>query len=167
MPTNFWMFFIAALIPMLTGFLWYNPKTFEPAWKKVNSFTDADLEDGNMGIIFGVSYLFNVMIAFALSGIVIHQTSIFQMMMPEVMEAGSAAQGQFNELMSVYGNHHRNFGHGVVHGVIITLFFVMPMIGVNALFERRGFKYIFIHTGYWLITLSLMGGLLCETLKYT
>lgn len=166
MPTNFWMFFVAALIPMVTGFLWYNPKTFEPAWKKVNNFTDKDLEGGNMAVIFGASYLFNVLIGFALSGIVIHQTGVFQMMMPEVMEAGSAAESQFRELMNQYGNHHRSFRHGVIHGVIITLFFVMPMIGVNALFERRGFKYIFIHTGYWLITLSLMGGLLCKTLNY-
>ncbi|MEM1124806.1 MAG: DUF1761 domain-containing protein, partial [Bacteroidota bacterium] len=34
---------------------------------------------------------------------------------------------------------------------------------MNALFERRGWKYIWIHTGYWFITLALIGGLLCAT----
>lgn len=33
---------------------------------------------------------------------------------------------------------------------------------INALFERRGFKYIAIHTGYWLITLAIIGGLMCQ-----
>jgi hypothetical protein len=31
----------------------------------------------------------------------------------------------------------------------------------NALFERKGWKYIWINTGYWVITVSIMGGILC------
>ncbi|MEM1124805.1 MAG: DUF1761 domain-containing protein [Bacteroidota bacterium] len=80
--------------------------------------------------------------------------------------SGSAAQQQFNELMAQYGDHHRSFGHGALHGGIIALFAALPLIGINALFERRGWKYIWIHTGYWFITLALIGGLLCATLDY-
>jgi len=30
------------------------------------------------------------------------------------------------------------------------------------MFERRGFKYIAIHGGYWMLTLGLMGGIICQ-----
>ena len=35
------------------------------------------------------------------------------------------------------------------------------VIGINALFERKGFKYIAINAGYWILCLGLMGGVLC------
>ncbi|HRN41812.1 MAG TPA: DUF1761 family protein [Vicingus sp.] len=30
------------------------------------------------------------------------------------------------------------------------------------MFERKGFKYIAINSGYWIITLGLMGGVICQ-----
>jgi hypothetical protein len=82
------------------------------------------------------------------------------------MESGSAEMIAFNDLMTQYGGNFRTFGHGAGHGVMFTVLFVLPLIAINALFERRGWKYIFIHTGFWLINLALMGGLLCATLVY-
>ena len=119
-----------------------------------------------MPLILGLSYLFSCFIAFMMAGVVIHQGGAFGMMYPEVMESGSATQQHFNELMQQYGENSRSFKHGVIHGVITVLFFVTPIIAINALFERRGWKYILIHTGYWLITLALVGGLICSTLEY-
>ncbi|MEM9547317.1 MAG: DUF1761 domain-containing protein, partial [Bacteroidota bacterium] len=116
--------------------------------------------------IMGLAYFFSVLISFAMTGIVIHQGGAFAMMYPEVLESGSAAQIQFNELMEVYGGNSRSFKHGVIHGVFTTIFFVTPLIAINALFERRGWKYILIHAGYWLITLALVGGVICSTLEY-
>ncbi len=89
------------------------------------------------------------------------------MMFPEILEAGSAAQTEYNELMTRYGDAQRGFKHGMVHGSIISFFFVLPLITINSLFERRGWKYIFIHFGYWLICLLLMGGLLCQVLEFS
>lgn len=166
MPTNFYMIFVAALIPMVIGAVYYHPKVVGGAWMKVNGFTEESLKGGNMAIIFGVSFLFSLFMAFIMQSFVIHQTVTFSMMMPEALEAGSQAQADFAALMSKYGDAHRSFGHGAVHGVFLTIFFVLPILGINALFERRGWKYIFIHAGYWLITLMLMGGLLCQTLEY-
>jgi hypothetical protein len=42
------------------------------------------------------------------------------------------------------------------------LFFALPVMGTNALFERKGFKYIAINVGYWTVTLALMGGVICH-----
>ena len=102
--------------------------TILPGWMKINGFTEESLEGGKMGVIFGVSYIFCVMIAMLLSGMVIHQTAVFQMMMPDIAEAGSEAQQQFNELMSQYGNNFRSFSHGAVHGGFAAVFFGMWLV---------------------------------------
>ena len=166
MPTNFYMFFVAGLIPLIVGFIWYNPKVFGNAWMKVNNFTPEFAGGGNKAVIFGVSYLFSVMLAFILSSMVIHQGGAFSMMYPDVLESGSAVQNEFNQLMEKYGENSRDFKHGAIHGIIASIFFVLPLLGTIALFERRGWTYIFIHFGYWLICLILMGGLICSTLHY-
>lgn len=166
MPDNFYMFFITALIPLIIGFIWYNPKVMGTTWMKANGFKEEDLQGGNMLVIFGLSYLFGVFISLGLSGIVVHQTNVFQVMMPDVMETGNAAQQQYSDLMAIYGDRYRNWKHGALHGAVFTVFIALPLIAINALFERRGWKYIMIHFGYWLITLTLIGAVLCQTLVY-
>ncbi len=166
MPSNFYWFFIVALIPLLVGFLWYGKMMFGNKWMNINGFTEDDLQGGNMPVIFGVSYIFSVMVAFALSGLVIHQNGIAQSMMPDLMQSGSEAQQLFTQLMTEYGGRFRTFGHGALHGVVGAIFFVLPIIGINALFERRGWTYTFIHTGYWVVCLALMGGILCKVLEW-
>ena len=166
MPANFYMLFVAALIPLVIGAIYYHPKVLGKAWMKTNGFENSDLEGGNMPLIFGLTFLFSVLMAFTLSSIVIHQAAVLSMFMPEAMVLGSEDQVAYNDLMVLYGDRFRTFGHGAIHGTMLTLFFVFPLIAINALFERRGWKYIFIHSGFWLINLILMGGLLCATLKY-
>ena len=166
MPSNFYMYFVTALIPLIVGFAYYSPAVFGTAWMKVNNFTEEDLKGGNMVKILGLSYLLGILISFAMTGMVIHQNGVFQSMMPEVAESGSAMQVQFGELMTQFGDRFRTFGHGALHGLLAAVFFVLPIIGINALFERRGAKYTWIHFGYWAITLALVGGVLCKTLQY-
>jgi hypothetical protein len=42
---------------------------------------------------------------------------------------------------------------------------VLPVIGTNALFERKSGKYIFINWGYWAVSMTLMGGTICQWAK--
>ena len=67
--------------------------------------------------------------------------------------------------MELHGNDFRTFKHGAFHGTIGALFLALPILGINALFERRSFKYIAIHTGYWMLTMGLMGGVLCQFIE--
>jgi len=166
MPSNFWLFFLVGLIPLLVGAIYYHDALLGKKWRQLNGFTPEFLKQGNPIILFGVSYLLSVIISFAFSGIVVHQTSFFQTMMPEVMEEGSKANAYFEELMALYGNNFRNFRHGVTHGLLFSFLFVLPLLAINSLFERKGWSYIFIHFGYWLISLSLMGGVMSAYLKY-
>lgn len=166
MPTNFYMYFVAALIPMIIGAAYYHPKLMGGAWMKSNGFTLESLEGGNMPLIMGTAYLLSFVLVFGMTSSVIHQFSFSGLMMPEVLEPGSAIQQEFSELMQKYGDRHRTFSHGVVHGLISAIFFALPVIGIISAFERRGWKYVLIHFGYWAITLMLVGGVLCSTLKF-
>lgn len=166
MPTNFYMYFIVALIPLIVGAVYYHPKVLGTTWMNANGFTEESLQGANMPLIFGLSYVLSFILGFFLTSMVIHQGQVFSMMIPDIMESGSAAQQTFNDLMETYGDRYRTFSHGAVHGVITTVFFILPVLGINALFERRGWKYVLVHFGYWAISLALMGGVLCSTLEY-
>lgn len=49
---------VAAILPFLLGGLWYSPLLFGKAWMNENGFTDEDLEEGSQAKIFGLSFLF-------------------------------------------------------------------------------------------------------------
>ena len=38
-----WVYAVAALVPLLIGSIWYNPKVFGTAWMKATGFTDDKL----------------------------------------------------------------------------------------------------------------------------
>ena len=63
--------------------------------------------------------------------------------------------------MDKYGNNFRTFKHGFVHGILAGIFLALPLIAVNALFEKKGVAYIAINAGFWTINLALMGGVIC------
>lgn len=48
----------AAVLPFLLGGLWYSPVLFGKTWMKENGFTDEDLEKESQAKIFGLSFLF-------------------------------------------------------------------------------------------------------------
>ena len=61
MPTNFYMYFIAALIPLLVGTVYYHPKVFGNAWMKSNGFTEESLAGGNMPAILALAYFLGLL----------------------------------------------------------------------------------------------------------
>ena len=166
MSSTFYLYFIVAIVPMIVGYIYSTPKVLGTVWMKTNNFTDEYLKEANMAVVFGVSYLFSLIATFLLSRFVIHQSALFSLFVPEIMTSGSEAQATFNTIMETYGDAHRSFKQGLCHGIFISIMFLFPITGINALFERRGWKYIFIHTGYWFISLSIMGGLLCQFLVF-
>lgn len=158
MTPNFPALIVAALIPLIVGFIWYNPKIFGTAWMKACKFTEDDMKGANMPLIFGLTFLFSLMFSFLLPTLVVHQWNAASLFVGHETEATEAI---VNTILTDYGSLHRTVTHGLVHGIFLSLFFVLPIIGINALFERRGWKYILIHLGYWLIVLSAMSVIHC------
>lgn len=159
MGINFIALFVAAITTLVTGFIWYHPKVFGTVWMKENNFTQEELRGGNMLKIFGLTYVFSLMITMTLMSLTIHQSGAIAMIggPPEIENA----KPSFTAFMTDYGTAFRSFKHGVLHGFMTGLFFALPIIGVNGLFEKKSWKYIFIHAGYWSLTLALMGGIIC------
>ena len=164
MILNLGIIALAALVPIVVGFVWYNPKVFGNAWMKACGLNEQDLQGGNMPLILGLSYLFSFFLGTAITMAVIHQNHFHSIFAdsPAAAEVGSDLNVYITEFMNLYGTKFRTFGHGAFHGVINAIFLALPLIGINSLFERKGFKYIAIHLGYWTITLALMGGIICQ-----
>ncbi|CAL2102391.1 conserved membrane protein of unknown function [Tenacibaculum sp. 190130A14a] len=164
METNYLAILGAAFVPMVMGFVWYGPMLFQKAWMKEMNFTQKDIEGGNMLLIFGLSFVFSLLIAFFIQFLVIHQYGVFSTLAgdPGFMEQTGGAYAYYQEFMSNFGDRFRTFKHGALHGVLTGIFFILPVLGTKALFERKSFKYIFINVGYWTVTLALMGGIICQ-----
>jgi len=63
---NWFAVIVAALSNFLIGGLWYSPLLFGKVWMKENNFSDDDLKKGNMAKIFGITFLFSIVMAFNL-----------------------------------------------------------------------------------------------------
>ncbi len=166
--SNWWILFLIALVPMIVGAVYYHPKVAGGTWMRLNGFTEESLAGGNMLLIFGLTYLFSLFVAGLLGQVVIHQTAISGLfgMLPEFTDPTSALSQSLDQMDADFGlyTRHRSFGHGALHGGIFGLFFVGSIIAINGLFERRNWKYILVHVGYWFLSLVLMGGLLGQFL---
>ena len=121
-----------------------------------NNLTQEELKNGNMLKIFGLTYIFSLMITVISDALTIHQSGAVGMVGgPPLIET---AKPSFAAFMADYGTAYRTFKHGALHGFMSGLFFAFPMIGINGLFERKSWKYIFIHCpDSGLLTLTLNG----------
>lgn len=163
MKVNFVIILVAALVPMILGFIWYNPRVFGNAWKNAAGVTDEKMKGANMGLIFGLSFVLSFLLAMSVQFMVIHQYSIYSILMnePGMTDPNSEISLFIKDFMSKYGSNFRTFKHGAFHGILAGFMVALPILGTNALFERKGFKYIAINVGYWIVCLALMGGVIC------
>lgn len=64
---NWFAILTAALSSFLLGGIWYSKALFGKSWMNACGFTDEDLKKGNMGKIFGVSFLLALIASFNLA----------------------------------------------------------------------------------------------------
>jgi len=130
---------VASIVPLVTGFIWYHPKVFGTAWMKETGMTEEKAKSMNPGKTYGLAVVFAFLIAF--------------MMWPQVMVGGGPGEAHGIE-------PYVTFKHGAFHGVLVGLFFILPVFATNALFEMKSAKYVLINSGYWIVTIALMGGII-------
>lgn len=146
---NFPAILVAAISALIIGFIWYHPKVFG------NSNNQIENSYGFKRLILG--FIFALLLAVTMMQMSVHQTGVLQLIGGDV----SKALPSYKAFMEDYGNNFRTFKHGVLHGVMASIFIALPIIGSNALFEGKKSKYILINTGYWMVTLGIMGGIIC------
>lgn len=93
--------------------------------------TEDDTKKGNMPLIFGLAFLLAMVVAYKLSGGAYH-----------------------------HGEDDRTALHGAFHGVLSSLYYAIPVLITNALFERMSLKGILVNSGYWVACFASMGAIL-------
>ncbi|MFM7016034.1 MAG: DUF1761 domain-containing protein [Bacteroidota bacterium] len=149
----------STMIPMVMGFIWYNEKTFGKIWMNETGMTKEKAKEANMIKTFGFTVLFSLMVSITLYQIVIHQSALQSLVMGDQT---SETQAWLKAALSKYGNNFRTFKHGMMHGFMTGLFLVLPVVGVGSQFEMKSWKYIFITAGYWIVSMMVMGGIICQ-----
>jgi hypothetical protein len=159
MEMNFYAVLVAALTTLVVGSIWYSPMLFGNAWMKETGLTEEELKKGSMLKIFGLTFVFSVMFAMILQVLCVHQFGPLGMIGgPDFIDSAKPSYAAF---MADYGTVFRTFKHGALHGFMSGLFLAFPMIAINGLFERKSWKYIFIHSGYWTVSMTIMGAIVC------
>lgn len=160
---NIGMLALAALIPMVIGFVWYNPMAFGKTWMRVADMTEEKIKSGHMWVTFLFTYILSFFAAVAIQGVVIHQYHLYSVLAnePGFMNPKSEIGILLADFMEKYGKNFRTFKHGAFHGTLAGITLALPVLAINAMFERKGFKYIVINAGYWILSLAMMGGVIC------
>jgi hypothetical protein len=123
---------VCVLAAMVIGSVWFNPKTFFPAWWQAIGKSGEPGMGGNMGLTWGLTVLAALV------------QSIFMSLMVTAM--GSLAGGA--SLVS-----------GMTTGFLLWLGFVVPSSLTNKIFSAQ-FKAWFIEVGNHLVTFVVMGAIL-------
>ncbi|SDR74096.1 Protein of unknown function [Formosa sp. Hel1_31_208] len=157
MDFNFLAILVAAIVPIILGFVWYNPKVFGIAWMREAEMTEEKIKKGNMPVIFIVSLILSFLLAFFIQALTNHQMGAYSLMGgdPEL------AKPSYDAFMADYGDAFRTFKHGALHGAIAGVFMFIPVIAINGMFERKSWKYIIINGLYWTVALTIMGAIVC------
>jgi hypothetical protein len=163
---NFLITALAALIPLIMGSIWYSKAVFGKAWMKAANINENDKKGGHMALTFILTYVLSFLLAIILNPIVIHQYGLMSVVAgdPGVLKADKASANYMwlLDAMDKYGHEFRTFKHGAFHATITAIMLVLPIIAINGMFERKGAKYIFINFFYWMVSMMLMGGVICQ-----
>jgi hypothetical protein len=124
---------LAILAPAVAGFvvggIWYGP-LFGKAWMKARGIDPEEAARGaNMGMIFGTTFVLNLIAAFAL-----------------------------DHLYNSYDTH-LGLHYSVAIAGIIGVGFIATSVGVNYLFSRLPRSLFLIDAGYWIVMYLVMGAI--------
>lgn len=142
MHFNWLAIIVATLMPMIIGFIYYNPKVLGGVWMKANGISPDNPGTPPKPAMYGLAALLSFFLAVwcSIQFQDPHQTSI-----------------------DFEGNAHNWItpGHGLAHGLIYGLFVVLPIFGTNAIFEKRSMSYVLVNVGYWTLTLMAVCAIVC------
>lgn len=164
---NVFAMLVAALVPTVLGFIWYHEKLMGKMWMKETGLSKEAIEkDFNMPLVMGLSLVFSFMLSLNVNFLTIHQFGVFSALQdaladPARKDAAQAILDKFMTETGEYANEFRSFKHGAAHGILTGIFFVLPILATNNMFERKSFKLTMINSAYWTICLAVMGGIIC------
>jgi hypothetical protein len=135
---------VAALIPMIMGFIYYHPALMGNAWMKANGLTKESIGKGPKPALYVVALVCSFLLSFFIWA--------------WVTGAGGLEKSQVVD--PVDGHSYETFKHGAFHGIVFTITVLLPIFVTMGIFEKRSWAWAFINIGYWSLSVILMGGLL-------
>lgn len=128
---------VAGISSFVLGGVWYSPALFGKAWMSENRLTVQDVQQGNKGKIFGLSFIFSLIMAANLG--------MFLADSPAHCPAGCAQR--------------TDIVWGTIAGLLAGVW-AFSAIAIVGLFEHKTARYIFINGGYIMVALGLMGAII-------
>ncbi len=126
---NYVAILLGAVFIMFMGFLWFHPKAFGQPWMKGANLTEEEMNDANPLMMLG---------AFIMALVLAWATSRY---------AGHTEEGM------------NQFVHGLYHGFMPAILYVAPVLVSKSIFEKKSLSFILITVAYWVLTLTVVGGI--------
>jgi len=138
---NFIAIIVAALVPSILGALYYGP-LFQKQWLSSLGRTEEEMVPNSMPLTYGLGLLMALIVSFFLKFNI-------ELSHKDVNDAGEL----------IYGSFH-TFQHGALHGAMIALTTVVPVIVSLSLFQKSSGKNILLNVVFWTVCFAIMGGIL-------
>ena len=132
---------VAGLIPSVIGAIYYGP-LFGKAWRESLGKTEEELAPSNPALAYGGSMLLSMLLSLTLHFVI------------------SFVHKDVNEAGDLFINSHFTFGHGALHGAMMGLTIIMPIIVSLGIFHKLSWKTNLLNSVFWVICLAIMGGIL-------
>ena len=118
---NVWAVLAAALANFVIGGMWYSPALFGKFWMRVNGFTQADLERGSPARIFGVSFVFCLLMAGNLAAFLADPSTTVAFAVAAAVAAGLGWAALGLAVIALF--ERRPWGYILVNGGYLTVSF--------------------------------------------
>lgn len=125
----------AALAGFAIGGLWYSPLLIGNLWMEEAGVTHEQINGGNKAKIFGGAFVSLLIMSYCLDLFIGLTTDV---------SAGFHSPSQ----------------QGAFYGFCCGAGWILFALVVVGLFEHRSWKYMAINGGYWVVTMTTMGGIL-------
>ena len=156
MNLNYTAFFLISFIPLLLGWLWYGQRSPISKYFGVQAQVNRKISLLKMIALFILSVGF----VYGYINVIIHQMGFYELFFTDIMMGNQESQKVVDDFLSVYGDKHRHFGHGIFHGAINAFVLVLPIVAAFTLIEGKSFKFLAYHFSYWLVMSIVIGGLI-------
>jgi len=158
---NWLLLSITSLIPFIMAYIWYRPNVYSVifiGWDLSQFNFRWSISSAILLILLGFMY------SITLSYQVIHQLHFQSLLMNEVgfLKGEGNAYKDLIYIFELYGKNFRSFKHGAFHGLLNSIFIVLPILIYGKYTSNSSWRSVFFQWIYWMICGILMSGIICE-----